>query len=242
MRKIKVGTAGMCAHGFSAGAGAAAYATAWYGAADQTTGYLDKLELLSGPELADVRQGCAINFSGGDPNYSLICQAGQNFGCSGWYAEDPPGYSLEFSSDAASAVEGWSGGTQVTGPACANNSTQTTYDQSWQHMSIVDLPAQNGLPSFNYPKTSISAWLCQTVTGAAQNNSESQAEIFYEQFTSGAQFGGNAYSVNAVSCVNNPEDVNDGTVVATGQNGFTAVWKDMSDPGIPNRCQKLTGH
>jgi hypothetical protein len=47
----------MCVHAFSAGAGAAAYALAWFGAGDSNTGFVDKVVFLSGPELADIKAG-----------------------------------------------------------------------------------------------------------------------------------------------------------------------------------------
>ena len=118
---------------------------------------------------------------------------------------------------------------------------QTQFDDSWLHQSIVDLSGYSGTPSFNYPKTAISAYLCETVIHTAANNSESQAEIFYEQFTDPSQLLLNQYNVFAViNCPNNPEDVNDGTVQATQQNGFTAIWQDMATGA--NKCMKIPGH
>lgn len=46
--------AGMCAQGFSAGSAAIAYSLAYYGA----WSYLDNVELISGPVLSDINQGC----------------------------------------------------------------------------------------------------------------------------------------------------------------------------------------
>jgi hypothetical protein len=44
---------GMCVHGFSAGSAAVVYSLAWYGAGWGATGYLDNVELLSGPVLSE---------------------------------------------------------------------------------------------------------------------------------------------------------------------------------------------
>jgi hypothetical protein len=71
------GKAGMCAQGFSAGSGAIAYSMAWYGAADQNTGYLDKVELLSGPELADIERGCEIGSGGASMQFASVCLGNQ---------------------------------------------------------------------------------------------------------------------------------------------------------------------
>jgi hypothetical protein len=57
------GSGGMCVHGTSAGAAAAAYALAWYSAGSGTgqyQNYLDKVAMLSGPTLSDVEQGCEV--------------------------------------------------------------------------------------------------------------------------------------------------------------------------------------
>src|SRR5262249_13398005 len=54
-------SAGMCAQGFSAGSAAIAYSLAWYGGGDDLNRvYLDKVELLSGPVLSDIKQGCDV--------------------------------------------------------------------------------------------------------------------------------------------------------------------------------------
>jgi hypothetical protein len=51
---IKGPAAGFCAQGFSAGSAAIAYSMAYYGEAGQ----LDNVELISGPVLSDLKQGC----------------------------------------------------------------------------------------------------------------------------------------------------------------------------------------
>ena len=236
-------TNGMCAQGFSAGAAALAYSMAWYGAADSTTGYLDKVELLSGPELADIEQGCQIPQNTG----VTMCPQGQ-LGCVGWIngpGGEPFVNSPEFTQQ-ANDVEMWSGGTQNTGTAtCANNSNNTTtYNTQWLQMSIVDSTSTQQ-PSFNYPKTMMTGWLCETTAGnAPSNNSGAQGEIFYKQFTSTSQLLDKTgqYAVNAVTGCPSAEDVNDGTPPSgTMQTtGFAAVWYDMAMNA--NSCTRNQGH
>jgi hypothetical protein len=52
--------AGMCAQGASAGSAQVAYSLAYYG----LSSYLDSVELMSGPVLSDIEQGCAPRASG----------------------------------------------------------------------------------------------------------------------------------------------------------------------------------
>jgi hypothetical protein len=47
-------TAGMCVHGTSAGASAAAYSLAWYG----LYANIDKVTMVSGPPMGDIEEGC----------------------------------------------------------------------------------------------------------------------------------------------------------------------------------------
>jgi hypothetical protein len=63
--------AGMCALGDSAGSAAVAYSLAYYGAGS----YLDNVELLSGPVLSDVEQGCQWK-----PQATSVQVCGQNNG------------------------------------------------------------------------------------------------------------------------------------------------------------------
>jgi hypothetical protein len=63
--------AGMCAQGYSAGSAAVAYSLAYYGAG----AYLDNVELISGPVLSDINQGCEQS-----PPSVTVCPSGQ-YGC-----------------------------------------------------------------------------------------------------------------------------------------------------------------
>ena len=68
-------------------------------------------------------------------------------------------------------------------------------------MSIVVGTAQGYSPSFSYPHTQMSAWLCQSLSnpGAVQNNSTPEGGLYYAQFTQQSQAGG-SLSVNGVVC------------------------------------------
>ena len=228
------GHGGMCAQGSSAGTGAIGYSLAWYGAGAATAtlgqGYLDKVVIRSGPVFSDIKRGCQVDASGSNGQYTYVCKNANQAGCSGWFmVQDPPGYSLEYTSPAKSQITEWSG---ATGPACANNHVgqQTTFDASWQQMSIVYFPASGSQPSFNYPKTAMSAWLCETTDiGVAVNNAVPEGQLFFQQFTSVSQ-AGNSLSVNAVTGCPTTEGVDNGTVASTGQVGFDAIVADMTDP------------
>jgi len=224
---------GMCGHGNSGGAGAMAYALAWYNAgvgaaASNGSGYLDKVVLENGPVFSDIYQGCEVQ-SGVNYQYTQICPPGSTQpGCNSW----PGGgtnvfdYSLEYINPDYKAIEKWSG---TPTPACASSSNTATTTASekalWQQMSIVDFTTTTQQPSFNYPNTGMSAWLCQSVTGVVNgqpvpmNNSAPQGELFYLQFTSASQ-AANFLSVNGVSaCPNAPENVESG-VVTVGSETF----------------------
>jgi hypothetical protein len=209
---------GMCAQGLSAGGGGIAYALAWYNAAS----FLDKALFQSGPTLSDIRQGCQV------PNrdYTTICSGSGQAGCVGWQIQDPPGYSLEFVGHYKSHVNAWSGNPT---PSCANNSSPTNYDASWYAMSVVNFPTTGQQPLFNYPRTAMSAWLCETTApGVPPNNSAAQGQIFYQQFTSLTQ-AGNSLSVNAVTLCPTDEGADQGTVASTGDVGYVDITNDMTD-------------
>ena len=227
---------GMCAWGHSAGSGALAYAFAWYnaGAASAATwgqGYLDKAVFTSGPVFSNIEQGCEVNSSGQNGQNTLMCVSPGQAGCVGWVlGQDPPGASLEYTNGYKSEVNDWSGNNLVqNSPACANNTPgqATTYNSQWFQMSIL----YNGgtqQPSFNYPSTAISAWLCETVNPGVQvNNAASQGQLYWAQFTSTSQAGG-SLTVNAVTGCPNTEDVLDGMDAATGDLGSTDILGDLT--------------
>jgi hypothetical protein len=225
---------GMCAHGHSAGSAALAYALAWYNAGASTTawgsGYLDKGVFTSGPVFSDIRQGCQVP----NGNTTFICQNSpeQTF-CKGWdIPQDPPGSSLEYTTHYKTEVNDWSGNNAVqNSPACANNARQTHYDATWYSMSILYMPPQGLQPSFTYPSTALSAWLCETTAPGVQgNNAPSQAQLYWGQFTN-QQTQFSSLSVNAITGCPSTEDVLGGTVPDANppESGADAILKDMKD-------------
>ena len=212
-----------------------AYALAWYnagagGAASNGSGYLDKVVLENGPVFSDIFQGCEVQ-SGVNSQYTTICPPGTTQpGCNSW----PGGgtnvfdYHLEYISPDWQSVEKWSG--TPGPPACASTTGTTTTSGSgneetlWQQMSIVDFPPPPAAqPSFNYPNTGMSGWLCQSTTGEMNgnpipmNNSAPEGELFFLQFTSSSQ-AATFLSVNGVSqCPNAPENVENGIVTVGPQ-------------------------
>jgi hypothetical protein len=194
---------GMCAQGVSAGSGELAYALAWYGA----SGYLDKVELLSGPVFGDIEQGCMKP----DASPLTVCPSGQ-FGCVGAAWQDPPQY-VGGSED---AVSNWSG--HKCQPV--NKTTSAESNTSWKSMSIVD--GTTG-PSFSYPKTAMAGWLCSN----GLNNSAAEGEYFYQKFSNNSQVAD--YSVTRINNCAGAEGVSAGTT-PQGKLGLDAITADMTSP------------
>src|SRR5579863_7745414 len=192
---------GMCAHGDSAGSAAVAYSLAWYG----STSYLDKVELLSGPVLGNIAQGCVV-----PPTPAVtVCASGQ-FGCNGAPWSDNTPYVL----GSEVGVRRWTGD-----KTCANEFKTTEQSAvAWTAMSIVNEPVGN--PSFNYPKTAMAGWLCSN----GLNNSAAEGQLFYRKFTNPAQTAG--YRVTRIDNCNGPEGVTQGTT-PQGESGLTAIFNDM---------------
>jgi hypothetical protein len=198
------GRGAMCAQGHSAGSAALAYALAWYGAGS----FLDKVVLTSGPVLSDIEAGCEVP---NDPPVT-VCPRGQ-FGCIGKSWSDVTQYREE-----AAAVQGWTGD-----PTCDNGrTTSRASNAAWKAMSIVDGTSN---PSFTYPQTAMSAWLC----GNAMNCSAAQGQIYLQNIKGPSQVA--AYSVNKVNGCQGPEDIWDGLTI-NQLSAFTASVNDMLDPVV----------
>ncbi|MFZ0319901.1 MAG: hypothetical protein WAL56_12315 [Candidatus Sulfotelmatobacter sp.] len=247
--------AGMCALGDSAGAAAVAYSLAYYNAGS----YLDNVELLSGPVLSDISQGCqvpaggSVNVCGGGVQncgtpqnpYQCGCQLGT--GGSTWTLEPT------YLSGANTAVGKW------TNDSTCNNTyptwTSGPSEARWLAQSVVDQApgGSNGaVPSYSYPNTRMSAWLCRSVQNpnnynctangnnnpnACPNNSSPQGQIYYANFGPNNLPGGsnNTYAVYAVDSCGNAEGVGAGVVPGyqpqlfsnPGAPGITAITDDM---------------
>jgi hypothetical protein len=224
---------GRCAQGSSAGSGAIAYALTFYGAGN----YLDAVELKSGPPIADFKQGCE------EPNtiQTTICgtqngapQVGCQLGGTQLWTLSP------MYTGAASGVGKW---TNDSSCAVPGTTTSAASNQAWLQQSIVN--DGTGNPTYSYPKTAMTAWLCQTLVnsnlcvggqgGSPQNdcpnNAASQAEIYYAKLTSDPNNLPKAsYNIYAVQNCDGPEGVAgaDPVVAALGNlNGTTAIEQDM---------------
>jgi len=142
-----------CAQGKSAGSAQLAYAMSWYGMAAK----LDNVELLSGPVMSDLAQGCEVPSA---PVTTVVPTNGEPF-------LDAPQYVTTFINPI----------TQATGQQCLPpTNTTPQQDLNWLAQSII----QPATASLDFPHTPVSGWLCDN----GQNNSAAQGQIFYQAITS----------------------------------------------------------
>jgi hypothetical protein len=244
----------ICALGDSAGSAAVAYSMAYYGASN----WFDNVELLSGPVLSDVEQGCQVP---GAP-YVNVCGANNQVGCM-LGGGTPWSLSPTYLAGANSAVQKW-----TNDPTCANTlpiNTGTPSQVRWLAQSIVDQApggSSGATPIFYYPKTGMSAWLCRTVKNnttydcaannnanpnVCPNNSSPQGQLFYENIGTASSPPPPHYAIYAVDGCANAEGVGAGNVpgfypaVFNGMvQGVTAITDDMigSSSVIPAQCVK----
>jgi len=229
---------GFCAHATSAGSAAVAYSLAYYGAG----GWLDNVELLSGPVFSDIKQGCQ------EPVASPVAVCGQTnhnggqWGCalglngSTWTLS--PAYS-----GVASQVGLW-----TNDSTCHSSElvTSSASNASWLARSVVD-QSTGATPTFTYSSTAMSAWLCRSVASGygLANNSSPQGQVFYAQI--GQSNSPPNYAVYAVDLCQGAENVGTGNVpgyqpgIFGGQvQGATAIIDDMVGvvPNIPAQCTR----
>lgn len=221
--------AGMCAQGFSAGSAQIAYSLAYYGLGAN----LDAVELISGPVLSDVEQGCKVP---GPIKPTPICYSGQ------WGCGSQASWSLypTYVPNGANYVGNWTNDGSCQGPTA----TSPASNARWLSQSIVD-QGTGATPTFTYPSTAMSAWLCRSLknqytncTGNnynydfCPNNSSPQGQIFYEQI--GQTNSPPIYNIYAVDQCFGPEGAPQGNVSALPGNpyGQTAIQQDMA--GLPN--------
>jgi hypothetical protein len=162
---------------------------------------LDKVILENGPVFGRIDLGCEITCQSGvcsNGQSTQICTGAQNGanGCNNWNVSTQ--YPLEYLNGDQNSVNQWTGNPS---PSCGNNMTATGTGQNlaWQQMSIVYTPTSGQLPSYNYPLTGMSAWLCET-SDVGLNNSGAQGEEYYFNFTAQSQAGG-FLSVNGSTAV-----------------------------------------
>jgi hypothetical protein len=175
---------GMCAHGVSAGSAAIVYALSWYGAGWGATGYLDNVELLSGPVLAAVDIGCSVPQI--VPSVT-VCQGSP--GCRMASGVQPWSLSPEYVDGDEKGVREW---TNIY--ACANSSAGNTapWNGIWNGMSI--LSSSVTAQQLSYPGTSANAWLCANVDQNPQppNNSAPKDGCFIRIRVSTSPAGGSS--------------------------------------------------
>jgi hypothetical protein len=254
---------GMCVLGDSAGSAAVAYSLAYYGAGN----FLDNVELLSGPVLSDVKQGCGVGTGIGANDPINVCGPG-DFWCSLGTGGTSWTLGPEYVSGAQTAVGGWTNDLTCESQSGTSGSSET----AWLNQSIVDQSTggatQGAVPTFIYPKTSISGWLCRSVvddvngvsyncatlvngnpngnSNLCPNNSSSQGELFYDAVGSAAQQPPH-YAVYAVDNCVTAEGVTAGNVPGYQQllyngkvDGFDAIEYDMVglSPNINPECTR----
>jgi hypothetical protein len=239
---------GMCALGTSAGSAAIAYSLAYYGA----DSYLDNVELLSGPVLSDIKQGCQIPQANSvivcsptSPNQGWGCQLGN--GGSTWTLLP------EFVGGAQNGVQKW---TNELSTCAGSQNTSAQSNADWLKESIVD-QGTGATPKFTYSNTAMSGWLCRSVynigvvyncaatnngnSNYCPNNSSPQGQLFYQNIPNGTLH----FSVYAVDFCTNAEAVGSGNVpgyqpqVFNGYvSGITAITDDMVGlaPNISPQC------
>jgi|HubBroStandDraft_6_1064221.scaffolds.fasta_scaffold02976_3 hypothetical protein len=229
-------SAGMCGHGFSAGSAALAYSMAYYKPAPNTQWWWDNVEMLAGPAVSDMNQGCEKPVA--EP--IAVCPPGQ-WGCPAGNNSWQGGPT--FVPTAAGWVGKWTNDNTCANPSL--NQTSLASDQRWLQQSIVDDGTNN--PVFTYPHTAMAGWLCRTLGNQQQqscitnyhwntcpNESSQQGQIFFQNFTqSNSPASFNLYPVD--NC-NGPEGVLAGTVAALqGVTGLQGVEYDMAGGGPHNQ-------
>jgi hypothetical protein len=206
---------GMCAQGSSAGSAAVAYSLAEYGAGK----YLDNVELLSGPVLSDIAEGC-----NGQSRAMMVCASGCNTGRppqGGW--SDSP----QYDAGARHWIDSWSG---VSGAnACVTGDASKVQSDAWKRMSIVDGMDDS---TFHYPQTAMAGWVCSDTsvhcTGwQCQNNSAAQGVLFYQNITDPVA----PFTVHRINRCFGSEGVSVGYMPPPNesQTAFDAIVSDMTN-------------
>jgi len=206
--------AGMCAQGTSAGSAAIGYSLVWYGAG----AFLDKVELLSGPVLSDIEQGCEVSANGqGAPNVT-VCPTTET-SCHRGSALQPWSQTPEYIDGYAFGPRNWTGDNNCAG----SQQTSSTEDTAWLNQSI-NAPVPGGAPPLT--NTDITAWLCASVAnGGPMNNSSSQGQLFYNFIGSEATFD----TFPVTTCPTAEAVTGNGAVVPFLNNepGLNAIEADM---------------
>jgi hypothetical protein len=173
----------MCAQGHSAGSAAMAYSLSTYG----SYSYLDNVLLTSGPVYAAVQEGCqypnvvtSVTLCGND---GLGCDTTQSWTDFPQYVNTPEmgktvsaaqavaGYTIPGTAPPAANCNNWQQPQNPNGPP-----TTSAQNMEWKNMSVT-----SPIAAYNYPQTSLHAYLCGPPTpGNPQNNSAAQGWLFYQ--------------------------------------------------------------
>jgi hypothetical protein len=254
---------GMCALGDSAGSAAIGYSLAYYGARN----FLDNVELISGPVLSDIKEGCGVAAGIGANDPINVCGTGDF-----WCSLGTGGTSWTLGPEYVSGVQG-TVGKWTNDLTCENSSgTSGSSETTWLNQSIVDQStggaSQGAIPTFTYSNTSIAGWLCRSViddvngvsyncaanvngnpngnSNYCPNNSSSQGELFYDVIGASTQQPAHYAVYPADNCVT-AEGVTAGNVPGYQQlifngtvSGFNAIVDDMVGlaPNISQECKR----
>jgi hypothetical protein len=199
-----------------------------------------KVELLSGPVLSDIEQGCVLPTA---PQLT-VCPSGATY-CN---PDTPWQNAPEYVYNAETRVGTWSGDSNCAWDAATY--TTPAENQAWKAMSIVN--GGSGT-TFSFPKTAMSGWLCESVYQGnlcsqhpgltyCMNNSSSEGQLFY---TAVANAGPpvQPFKVYPVTTCDDAEGVSGPDAQVPGinnENGLTAISNDMMlSPTNTNGCKKI---
>ena len=218
---------GMCAQGTSAGSAAIVYTLSWFGAGYGSTGFVDNVELISGPVLSRVDNGCQVPIS---PSLT-VCQGSP--GCRLATGVQPWTVTETFADGFEKGPREWS-----NIYACANvagNNNTNPWNGVWNNMSI--LSSSIGSQQLSYPSTSMNSWLCGSVYNGAEpmNNSSSEGWLFYQQASWDPLLPA---VVNAVTSCDGPEGV--AGTHGTGPNGIAGGGSAMIISDMETQCKAHT--
>jgi hypothetical protein len=210
----------------------------------------------NGPVFSDIRQGCEVT-NGVNNNKTYICSENNNegtteLGCNfNWGNGSPTDYNLDYIDNDQGSLAGWTEDTtSIAYPACGSISGTTGSVQNtlWYNMSIVNSGSAGQQPSFNYPNTAISGWLCQSVDIDFNmwNNSAPEGQLFFQEFV-GTNYPA-ILSVNGVSGCQRNEYVESGSLTydSTSYGGagelpaYEAIIADMTaDNSVSLSCATM---
>lgn len=209
-----------CAQGASAGSAAIAYSMSWYGAGS----YLKNIELLAGPVLSEIDQGCIYS----NPPTVTLCGSGANYSCSSGTTSWAD--SAQYVPNDESAINNWTGTGNSNYPGCATSAVTQQELTTWAGMSIVDGSRTGYTPVFNFSTTTRHGSLCSSYQSGSctapdcPNNSSAQGGSWYNAVGPGGDPG---LLVTGTVLCSGAEGVSQGNDPAGGSEE-TAIQNDMT--------------